>query len=314
MALSALRQEMGRNGLGGSEVAAAIGLHPYKSPVQLAAEKLGLVEPFAGNDATDLGIAMEPVIVGLYTKRERIPDFDITSTEPVPHPTAPHIFATPDRMRLVGPKKWIPVEIKTANARVAHRWGPTETDEVPEEYLIQVQVQMACTQASRADLVVLLGGSELRIYHLDADAELQHEVIDAAENFWTRYVARGELPPVDGSESASEYLKRRFPRDTRPLLPATTEALAIADRLREAKAARVQAETAETEAENELKAMIGDAAGIEGVATWKASKASKKTDWEAVVKVLNPDAALLAKFTTEKPGFRRFVLKSTPKE
>jgi len=53
------------------------------------------------------------------------------------------------------------VEIKTA--RSADGWGEAGTDEVPQEYLIQVQHYLAVTALPVADVAVLFGGQEFRL-------------------------------------------------------------------------------------------------------------------------------------------------------
>jgi len=42
------------------------------------------------------------------------------------------------------------------------------------------------------------------------------------------------------------------------------------------------------------------------LATWKSNKDSSKTDWEAIVKALDPPKHLVAAWTTTKPGARVF--------
>jgi predicted phage-related endonuclease len=74
------------------------------------------------------------------------------------------MFASLDRV--VAGKKI--VELK--NARTAEGWGRTGTDEVPEHYMIQVQHQLHVGIAhgleDKADVAVLIGGCDLRIYQV----------------------------------------------------------------------------------------------------------------------------------------------------
>ena len=56
-------------GLGASEVCAALGLHPYRSPLALWEEKCGEREPFAGNDFTEWGLLVEGPLLKWYERR-----------------------------------------------------------------------------------------------------------------------------------------------------------------------------------------------------------------------------------------------------
>ena len=121
---------------------------------------------------------------------------------------------------------------------------------------------------------------------------------------------RGELPPPDGTPQWSDFLRRRFPRDERPLLDPTDEARELVSRLRDARSRRESAEAEEEQLQQQVKAIIADAGGIATLCTWKCNRPSTKTDWEALVKDLpcSIPAGLIAKHTTTKPGARVFRL------
>ena len=94
----------------------------------------------------------------------------------------------------------------------------------------------------------------------------------------------------------------------------TPEALDLAAKLKEAKAAAKAAGVLEEQLSQALKLAIGDAAGIEGVASWKANRDGQKTDWEATARQLFARLAgpmnqqlldeVIAANTTHKPGAR----------
>ena len=48
--------------IGGSDAAAACGINPWISPLQLYLEKTGQIEPYGGNDATYWGNVLEPFV------------------------------------------------------------------------------------------------------------------------------------------------------------------------------------------------------------------------------------------------------------
>ncbi len=317
------QQEIRATGIGASEIAAVVGLSRYKKPVDIWARKLHLVPDEEAGEPARWGNRLEQVIADAYAESEGIDPVLLIQPGTLRHPEHPIALATPDRIRLSpdalaklghAETTWDRnVQIKTASLRVADRWGEAD-DDVPEEYLVQVQYEMAVAGLDQTDLPVLIGGNEMRIYRLRADEELQASLIESAERFWRDHIEKQVAPDVDGSEQWSNFLKRRFPRDERPLLPATEEARFLLGALGLARRNKEAAETAETEAANKLKSIIGEAAGIDGIATWKRVKDSQKTDWEAICRELPAvPADLIAKHTTTKPGYRRFCPK-LPKE
>ncbi len=307
--------------IGASEIAAVVGLNRYKGPIDIYARKLNLVPDDEAGEPARWGIRLEQVIADAYAEDEGLGPNMLIQPGTLTLDGHPHISATPDRIRLRGdPRYPAPgslglmdwdrnVQIKTASLRVADRWGDAD-DDVPEEYLVQVQYEMAVIGLASTDLPVLIGGNELRIYRLRADAELQDSLIYQAERFWRDHVEKRIAPPIDGSEHWTSFLRARFPRDERPLLPSTEKARDLLRQLGVRRREKEQAEEEETALVNELKNMIGDAAGIEDVATWKTTKPGQKVDWEAIVRAL-PDvpATLIAGHTKVKPGYRRFLPK-----
>src|SRR5690606_34608879 len=109
--------------------------------------------------------------------------------------------------------------------------------------------------------------------HVDRDDELIAQLIELEREFW-QHVVDGTPPPVDGSDDARELLDRLYP-DADPesvaVLPPDAEELIRA--YHEAKAAEKAAAERRQEAENRLKALLGDRAigrlnGVD-VVTWK---------------------------------------------
>ena len=327
-----------KTGISASEVAAVAGLHPYVKPIDIWSSKLGLVDPFEGNKQSKWGDLLEQVIADHYAKEHaeekivvrhpKVIEGSINGTLVREISPRFRLIATPDRIiyrkRIATPIRNL--QIKTAGLRQSDKWGPSGTDQVPEEYAVQVAVEMAVLGVDETDLAALIGGQDDREYHLKRDMELEGQLIEICAKFWVGHILTQTPPPVDGSESYSDYLKRRFPRDTRPMLPATDEARELWSDLRYSRSSREFWESEEMVAENALKALIGDAGGIEGLCTWRQNKPSHPVDWEAAWNELTAEfdpklhahfqdlvAEIRKKHTTTKPGARPFKL-ITPKE
>ena len=137
-------------------------------------------------------------------------------------------------------------------------------DEIPDRHLVQVQWQLEVVGLEEATLVALVNG-DYREYPVHRDREMGALLLAEVGRFWHENVLARVPPPVNGSDAYTAFLRRRHPRDTIPAIPETPELREIVDRLRAAKEALKQAEAFEAEAANELRAIVGDAAGVEGL-------------------------------------------------
>ena len=131
-------------------------------------------------------------------------------------------------------------------------------------------------------------------------------LVERAMEFWENHVAPGVPPPLRGDPSTARYLAERFPSHTEELRPATPEAMELLGEYRAAKAAHEAAARRRDLAKHNLKALVGNASGIEGVCTWRKRKDSFETDWEAVARACNAPLSLIDAHTTRKPGQRSF--------
>jgi len=324
MPLSDKQLAIRKLGITASEAPAVVGLNPYVKPIDVFAQKLGLVDPFEGNKASRWGDLLEEPIAQYYAHQHAAEKIVVRHPRTIPgsidgtlvRNVSPRfqLIATPDRLvyhkRL--PRPFRNLQIKTAGLRQEDNWGEPGTDQIPEHYLIQVAAEMAVVDVSETDLVVLIGGQDDREYRVPRDLELEGQILEICERFWVDHIMTGIPPPVDGSEQYADYLKRRFPRDVRPMLPATEEAEYAAELLRNAKVRLAEAEQSKALHENALKALIADAGGIEGICTWRQNKDSIKVSWEAVAKHLLDERSgsdrqeIIERYTTTTPGARPF--------
>lgn len=272
-------------GIGGSDVPAILGLSPYRSAVELWAEKRGQGQQQEPNLAMRIGTLVEDAIATLYAeskgvKVRRSPTFKprravFVAGEPriVGYPAMAHI----DR-RIVGGHG---LEVK--HTGTFDRF----TDTLPDDVAVQVQHYLMVTGWPAFDVVVLVGGRDLKTYTVEPDRDAQEAIVEACEAFW-RCVETGEQPPIDGSEGSSNWLKSRFPRDDGSELVATHSMLPLLDELVAAKAAVKDAERAYDLAANRVKEVMGEhAALLSPVArvTWREQERSTVA-WPEVIEAL----------------------------
>lgn len=306
MSLTELQKELHRTGIGSSKIAVIAGLSRYETAVDAYCGYLGLTEPFEGNRFTKWGERLEDDIADAYSERLGV---ELATVEPSRHPDHEWMIASPDRLWVDGSRI---VECKTASARIAHQWGEEGTDEVPEAYLVQVAWQMAVTGIETADVAVLIGGNDFRIYTVHRDRELEAGLVEIGRNFWFNHVLAEVPPPVDGSEASARVLAARYPADDGSSLDATPDVEEWVEKLEIARRTIEDAAALKLEAENHVKAFMGTASELRcrrGRVTYRKAKDTPVTDWKSLATELTPSPALVRKHTTVREGSRRFLVK-----
>ena len=201
------------------------------------------------------------------------------------------------------------LEIKNTS-RFARNYWPVDAEEPPQSIIAQTTWQAGIEIARGMVLdgihvARLIEGAELRLYAVKYDPELFALLLAAGKKFWFESVVPRVPPPLDGSDAAGRYLKARYPRNGGNLLPATEEARALAMQYRDAMAIGKSAEDEAARAKYALCAMIGESDGVDGCATWRATK-SAGCDWKALAESKGATAEEITKFT--RPGHRTFRL------
>lgn len=186
-----------RKGVGGSDIAAIMGLSPWKTAYQVYREKRKEVESWEGNEATDWGKRMEPAIRQWYSDQTgrcvRLPD------KIMYHSKHPFMLASLDGFT-DDPRG---IEIKSA--RSGRGWGEPGTNEIPDYYMLQVQHYMVVTGFPVFDVPVSIAGGSPELYEVPADPELQEMIIEAAAAFWKRVVDGNPPEPVSYSDAVQRY-------------------------------------------------------------------------------------------------------------
>jgi putative phage-type endonuclease len=298
--LSAEQLLMRQSGIGASEASAVLGLDPFRKPIDVWAEKCGEAEPFLGNEHTELGDLLEPVMGALYAKRTGRSVLKAAQT--FRHPEHSFILATPDFLagdRLVECKSTV----------LTDHWGAPElgADGLPPKVHVQLTIQQAVTQLFVGDVAAFVGG-RFRIHaDIGFDADYFGDIAKLLRDFWETYCLTGRPPPPDASEQYTSYLKSRPGGNTGHILPATPEVAALFSEYWELRQQAESADKAKTEVEQKLRALVGEADGIAGLCRYKRSKPREVTDWESVALAMSPPLQLIKKHTETKPGARPFV-------
>ena len=296
-----LREERRRR-IGSSDVAAILGKSKWKTPLDVWRRLVHGEDDPAGEPAR-WGTLLEPVI------REEIKRRQIAAGVPA------HLLIEPGRTyygecwevahldaelpaddpahRGVGEIKCDADYDHSTDAAGDKRWGRDQTDEVPYEYLVQVQWQLALSGLRWAKLYRLKRGSELVEYVIAAHPALQAQLRAQMAEWYAQYVVGQVEPPPVGEE---DYRAAHPTSEAKRAVVLPPEAVAAVVLLRtEIKQAEEALERRKERARLVVMQALGDAeigqdpAG-QVLVTWKSSE-SRRLDTEAV-KTRHPEVLL----------------------
>lgn len=262
-----------RKGVGGSDVAAIMGLSPYRGAYEAWAEKSGLIEApdISDKPAVVWGNILEPIVGEHYA--ENHPDREVRRLNAVCQSIErPWAQASLDYEVKDPELGWGVLEIKTAGQRSEGKWD----DGVPLFYQTQVVHYLSVTGRPFADVAVLIGGQDYREYRIMRDEDDIRAVESAVDEFWRR-VQTGEEPPIDGSPGEAEALLKRHQTSDGEVWECCDMPREVADYIYYKETADAAKERL-AKAGNALKRLIGDHKGIkcpDYIVTWP--RGTKKT-------------------------------------
>lgn len=298
-------------GIGGSDIAAIVGLSKFRTPYDVWADKTGASEPESDDDKPWLywGQVLEDVVAREYGLRTGAKVQRVNAQ--LIYPAWGRAIANIDRAvvnpDIAGNVRWKDgrlttdriLECKTANGFAASLWGPDGSDEIPETYLCQVQWYMGITGASHADLAVLIGGNDYRTYTIEAHPELFSDLLTEAAAFW-KLVEEGIAPDpqtvADAQSRWSQHVKGKSHI-------ASGAAARAVDDLAEVREQVADLKKREDELKLIIMADMQDAETLtdmgEPIATWK-TQTSERLDAKALRKDHPEIAALYSNESTTR--------------
>ncbi len=239
------------NIIGASDAARICGFHGGDYDIWL--EKTRRIEPFAGNEATRAGDLLENAVITHAAKT--LGAVSLRTGVEVRSKEYPFITATLDAIPDLPSGDPCIIEAKTGGiySPLSGDWGEPETDEIPEQYMIQVQHQMfaAGPEYQFVALSALIPPRGFCMYYIPRDEALIAAIVERELKFWEH--VKNDTPP-DGTPSLDAIKRmRRQPNKTVPI--DETIIMAWLD----AKARAAKANQAKDEIEAALLASLGDA-------------------------------------------------------
>lgn len=239
-----------RNAIGASDVAAILGVSPWQSAWDVWADKTGRLSEWTGNEATRLGQHFEKAVLDVAEEQLG----EIRRNVRIVHESLP-VASTLDA-QCVGSLR--PVEAKTTGLAgpVYGDWGDPGTDEVPQNYLVQVHAQLLCTGADLAYLFALLPGRGVVQYEIQRSERLCEQLGNLLDCWWQKHVIKDVEPSRD---KATLEIVKRLKREPKKSIDLGPMEWALVQNLA-AKKEAIKDYTEQKEAiESQLLAALGDA-------------------------------------------------------
>lgn len=200
--------ESRRNGIGGSDASAILGMNPYSSPLRVYMDKTGKGIEEEENEAMRQGTDLEPYVA------ERFVDFMAKQGTPkkvrkcnriLRHPEYPWMLANIDR-EVVGENAGL--ECKTTSPYSKFRF---DEGEINPHYYWQCVHYMAVTGAEKWYVSIVVLGKSHHVFCIGRDEDEIATLIEAEREFWEEHVAPKVPPLPTGSEADDEALNALYP-------------------------------------------------------------------------------------------------------
>ncbi len=253
-----------RRYIGGSDVAAVLGISPWRTPLQLwEAKTRPLLEGqkpakrvFSRGHRWE-GVVAEMLVEHL-TARGHSVEIVASNNRYIDH-ALDFLAAEIDfEIKLDGEDEITNVELKTVHPFKAKEWGEEDTDEVPIWYTAQAMHGLGVTNRRRCFVAPLFGADEIRAYPIVRDDETIAAMRARCEAFW-HLVQTGVRPDPQNLSDLDRLYKGE---EVVPTLIADDELTRKVLRLRAINAEIKARETEAAAVEFDVKLAMKDAAEL----------------------------------------------------
>lgn len=261
-----------KSGIGGSDVAAVLGISPWRSPLDVWYDKtecdskaiISTAAPVGEDRALYWGAVHEDAIAKAYSA---VTGRKVTRyNRLLQNPAAPWEIGDVDRLIVPDGHRAFnqrtgevltdrALECKTARYK-SEEWGKEGTDEIPVWYYMQVQWYMRLMPMVNVfDVSVLFGGSDFQIFTVERNDDVIVKLGAAVAEFWRGNVEK-RVPPAPRS---IEDVQKLYPAANVQRITASVELEADVRELADATAKRKAAEKAEADVKFRVAAAMGAA-------------------------------------------------------
>jgi putative phage-type endonuclease len=324
MSLTEHQLKIRRLGITSTDAPAIVGLSEYRTAADVWLSKKhpeAVSEPSEKQlEGMAWGNRLEQAIADHYAQKNGVTLLKVGTAA---HPAVKWLLATPDR--LIKNKK-MGLELKNVSEWQKRQWGPSGTDLIPRDFLIQVMHCMMVFGFKMWDVACLIGGRDYRVYRIYADKELQAMLYKQEKRFYEDFIIGTKEPNFDSGEQIRKYVLSKYPEhDNSKIINidiyGDAEAKEAIKALCAAKQQKKKCATQEEDKKTFLMNFMQDAAELhweeESVKiSWRRPKDSVKILWDSIAKAalekttlsVEEIAALKSANTLTKENTRRFVV------
>jgi putative phage-type endonuclease len=200
-----------RTGIGGSDVAAVMGVSPFITTRDLYYDKSG-IKPMIDDEsnwvAKKVGHLLEDLVAEIFVKKTGYKVFKIKKI--FRHPLYGFMVADVDYfVELPGGKRAI-LECKTGNYNTQEKWA---NGAVPINYEYQGRHYMSVMNLDTVFFACLFGNNENEFVWRKVERDIDQEtaMIEQEQYFWEEYVLKGVEPPyTESGDLVLESIRRHY--------------------------------------------------------------------------------------------------------
>ncbi len=200
-----------RKGIGGSDLAAIMGVSPFTTARDLYYDKCGIkpaIEEESNWVAKEVGNLLEDLVAKIFAQKT---GFKVWAVKKIfSHPDYPFMQANVDFFYERPDGKRGGLECKTTNYNARFKW---DNGMVPINYELQCRHYMSIMNLDEWWIACLYGNNEndFIMRELLRDFDYEDSIIDAEKFFWESHVLAGVEPPyTESSDLVLESIKKYF--------------------------------------------------------------------------------------------------------
>lgn len=216
-----------QNYIGGSDVAAILGISKFKSAYQLYLEKIAdpeNIEVFPQTVDQEWGSRKEPIVLRKFYDNHKddlfinfeptyLDDLRLYTNDVINpwennyHPDYNFLRANIDGCYInydTGQLEFI-IEAKTVHHSKSHEWGEPGTGEIPDIYKAQCAHYCMVYNVNKVYVPVLIGTNDYREYVYERNHETEEYILAAEIYFWTNHVRARVAPEPRTLEDIKEF-------------------------------------------------------------------------------------------------------------
>ena len=252
-------------GIGGSDAAALLGLHPYCTAYELWESKIGITPHQKENNFMKMGKMLEPIVVKLFEENtgfqiENKKGFD----EIYIHDKFPFARCTPDRTYITFEKQRELLSVKSHFA-----YNKIDVNDFPEYWFCQLQWEMGITGIHSGEIAWLERGIDFRYKHFDFVPEFFESMLSAADVFWNENVIGKNEPDPTVNDNLQRIFNKPFAGKT---IDASNELFLLIGQYSIFRNLRMENKEAEENSLQEIKLIMRDAEAVtydgQPICTW----------------------------------------------